>query len=113
MFRRLDADSRRRHVQDEPGVSPYHRRLFGIVGRQTDVCVSAAISPEKAGTCVGNALGVGCGVFIQGPGCTITGKDLRVAYDELWHFGCTKCGWARDKKSGCEVRVDSVTKCWQ
>ncbi|RWQ93422.1 glycosyl hydrolase family 71-domain-containing protein [Paecilomyces variotii] len=70
---------------------------------------------SNTGVCAGAGdtakFGDGCGVFVKGTGCEITGAVLRKAADDLWNIErCGACGnvWL---SNGCRVIVDFVSHC--
>ncbi|KAI9871169.1 MAG: hypothetical protein M1830_009843 [Pleopsidium flavum] len=65
----------------------------------------------NTGTCGANGLGYGCGVFIEGNGCSISGQDLKTAYNAIRSHACTKCGSQKDTETKCQVTINYVTGC--
>ncbi|OGM41754.1 bacteriodes thetaiotaomicron symbiotic chitinase [Aspergillus bombycis] len=68
-----------------------------------------------SGTCYtdGKNAGFGCGVFVEGDKCQMTGAELAATYDHIFQQtggDCKKCGRAYFA-NGCEVHVDYVSKC--
>ncbi|PWY69599.1 hypothetical protein BO94DRAFT_293810 [Aspergillus sclerotioniger CBS 115572] len=57
--------------------------------------------------------GFGCGVFVEGKKCQMTGAELAAHYDHIMQFtggGCKKCGQAL-LSNGCKVTVNYVGHC--
>ncbi|PLB44327.1 bacteriodes thetaiotaomicron symbiotic chitinase [Aspergillus steynii IBT 23096] len=69
----------------------------------------------NSGTCYtdGKNAGIGCGVFVKGANCEMTGKQIAAAYDHIFQEtggDCKICGRAFFPE-GCRVHVDYVTDC--
>ncbi|KIA75702.1 bacteriodes thetaiotaomicron symbiotic chitinase [Aspergillus ustus] len=72
-----------------------------------------ARSMEPATLTVGINLILGCGVFVEGDGCEMTGNQMGAAYDHLRHPGlgdCEICG-SVEFPDGCRLKVDYVSRC--
>ncbi|KFY23676.1 hypothetical protein V493_05708 [Pseudogymnoascus sp. VKM F-4281 (FW-2241)] len=65
-----------------------------------------------SGSCVGNAFGFGCGVYVQGnSGCKMTGNEIWLAYQDIRKSGCRICG-QKDIQNGCFVTINRVSRCF-
>ncbi|KAH8427245.1 uncharacterized protein LDX57_004958 [Aspergillus melleus] len=81
----------------------------------TDNTVYGTTGGIDSGTCYtdGKNLGFGCGVFVKGKNCEMTGKQMAAAYDHIFQEtggGCKICGRAFFEE-GCRIHVDYVTTC--
>ncbi|GLB02630.1 hypothetical protein AtubIFM57258_003988 [Aspergillus tubingensis] len=57
--------------------------------------------------------GFGCGVFVEGDNCEMTGAELAAHYDHIMQSsggGCKICGHAL-LSNGCKVTVNYVSHC--
>ncbi|KAL3492448.1 Spherulation-specific family 4-domain-containing protein [Aspergillus germanicus] len=67
-------------------------------------------SGSLSGNCWGDQVR-GCGVFIQGDGCRISGNDMWNAYQNIRDVGgCAKCG-SFHRDDGCLVTINYVYSC--
>ncbi|PYI09362.1 hypothetical protein BO78DRAFT_437932 [Aspergillus sclerotiicarbonarius CBS 121057] len=69
----------------------------------------------NSGVCYTNGMnaGFGCGVFVEGKNCQMTGAELAAHYDHIMQStggGCKKCGQALFS-NGCKVTVNYVGHC--
>ncbi|KAL3473266.1 Spherulation-specific family 4-domain-containing protein [Aspergillus californicus] len=80
--------------------------LFNTLYRGDDEFYSAE-SGSLSGNCWGDQVR-GCGVFIQGDGCRISGNDMWNAYQNIRDVGgCAKCG-SFHRDDGCLVTINYV-----
>ncbi|GFN17067.1 bacteriodes thetaiotaomicron symbiotic chitinase [Aspergillus tubingensis] len=69
----------------------------------------------NSGTCYTDGMnaGFGCGVFVEGDNCEMTGAELAAHYDHIMQSsggGCKICGHAL-LSNGCKVTVNYVSHC--
>ncbi|KAL4877577.1 hypothetical protein BJY04DRAFT_230539 [Aspergillus karnatakaensis] len=69
----------------------------------------------NSGTCYtdGKNAGFGCGVFVEGDDCRLTGNEMAAAYDHLFQETggeCKICGHAKFA-NGCKLTVNYVSGC--
>ncbi|THC91217.1 hypothetical protein EYZ11_009321 [Aspergillus tanneri] len=72
-------------------------------------------SNSDSGTCYtdGKNAGFGCGIFVKGKNCEMTGSQMAAAYDHLHQDtggGCAKCGSVHFS-DGCLLTVNYVSGC--
>jgi Meiotically up-regulated gene family len=62
------------------------------------------------GNCWADITGDGCGVFVQGANCTMSGIDMWNTYQKIRAYGCSKCGsWHNGE--GCLLTINYITNC--
>ncbi|RAH50969.1 uncharacterized protein BO95DRAFT_438227 [Aspergillus brunneoviolaceus CBS 621.78] len=72
--------------------------------------IDDSVYSNQSGNCWGD-LTQGCGVFIQGQSCSISGNEMWNAYQNIRNIGgCKNCG-SYHRKDGCRVTVDYVYQC--
>ncbi|RAH78951.1 hypothetical protein BO86DRAFT_402295 [Aspergillus japonicus CBS 114.51] len=72
--------------------------------------IEDSLYSTQSGDCWGD-LTQGCGVFIQGQNCSISGNDMWNDYQNIRTIGgCKKCG-SYQRKDGCRVTIDYVYQC--
>ncbi|OJI84640.1 hypothetical protein ASPTUDRAFT_188749 [Aspergillus tubingensis CBS 134.48] len=69
----------------------------------------------RTGNCWGAPDGLGCGVFVAGPGgCTRTTGQMKAAFNNIRAHDCKICGTVTDDDNGndnCQIKIDYVTGC--
>ncbi|KAF2223372.1 Spherulation-specific family 4-domain-containing protein [Elsinoe ampelina] len=78
---------------------------------RTDALSYATFGGQKTGNCWGDGASSGCGVFIQGSNCQISGNDIWHDYQNIRDLGgCKRCG-SYYREDGCRVAIDFVSTC--
>jgi len=76
--------------------------------------LNTELSSSGGSTLTGNCWGDqtrGCGVFIQGSNCSISGNDMWNDYQRIRTIGgCKKCG-SFHREDGCLVTINYVYQC--
>jgi hypothetical protein len=74
------------------------------------MCLSHSGGDVKSGGCWGDGAR-GCGVFVQGTNCAMSGNDMWNTYQDLRKLGgCSKCG-SFHREDGCLLTVNYVSNC--
>jgi hypothetical protein len=71
---------------------------------------SNVVASSQTGNCWGDQTR-GCGVFIQGTNCSISGNEMWNTYQNIRNIGgCKRCG-SYTREDGCHVKIDYVYQC--
>lgn len=77
---------------------------------RTDILTYGTSGDAENGGCASDGNG-GCGVFLQGYNCAMSGNDMWKTYQNLRKLGgCSKCG-SFHQEDGCMLTVNYVAKC--
>ncbi|KAJ5326091.1 uncharacterized protein N7506_009193 [Penicillium brevicompactum] len=92
-----------------PGLLGWCDKAVNTLHRADDEDYSTDVN-RLTGNCWGDQTR-GCGVFIQGTGCSISGNDMWNDYQNIRKIGgCKKCG-TYHRGNGCLVTIDYVSQC--